>query len=175
MNISGIDGCKGGWVVAQSLSGGERRSEVSFSVVTHLGGLFGAAQSGEVVWLGLFFACKTDNLSTMERMNISKEDAIAHLAKWHDAGTKVRAIYTTITGNLSMVGKIVELSPAAIKIMGSECETLLYFGTTSKYDYKDPREIPTEANKARVNKYPTIIEIKFGTGDRVEIVESFSE
>jgi hypothetical protein len=51
---------------------------------------------------------------------------------------------------------------------------LLYFRETSNFDYKDPREEPTEANKDRVNKYPTVIEAKFSNADRVEIIEFFS-
>ena len=108
-------------------------------------------------------------------MNISKADAVAHLAKWHEAGTQVRAIYATLTGNSSIVGKITELSQAAIKITGSGCEMLCYFRETSSFDYKDPLEALTEANKDRVNKYPTVIEAKFGNGDRVEIKEFFSQ
>ena len=107
-------------------------------------------------------------------MNISKADAVAHLAKWRDAGTQVQAIYATITGHLSIVGKIAELSQAAVRIKGSGCEMLLYFRETSNFDYKDPREEPTEANKDRVNKYPTVIEVKFSHGDRVEVMEFFS-
>jgi hypothetical protein len=107
-------------------------------------------------------------------MNISKADAVAHLAKWHDAVTQVRAIYATVTGNLSVVGKITELSREAIKITGSGCEILLYFRETSTFDYKDPHQTPTEANKDRANKYPTVIEAKFSNGDRVEIIEFFS-
>src|SRR5690349_2062081 len=107
-------------------------------------------------------------------MNISKADAIAHLAKWRDASTQVQAICATITGNLSIVGKIVELSQADLRITGSGCEMRLYFRETSTFDYKDPREEPTEANKHRVNKYPMIIEAKFSNGDRVQILESFT-
>jgi hypothetical protein len=107
-------------------------------------------------------------------MNISKADAVAHLAKWRDAGTQVQAVYTTVTGHYSIVGKITELSQAAIRIQGSGCETLLYFRETSNFDYKDPREEPTEANRDRLNKYPTIIEVRFSSGDRMEILESFS-
>ena len=108
-------------------------------------------------------------------MNISKADAVAHLAKWHDKGTPVRAVYATITGNLSLVGKISELSHASIKITGSGCEMLFYFRETSTFAYKDPREALTEANKDRVNKYPTVIEAKFGNGDHVEITEYFNQ
>jgi len=115
------------------------------------------------------------NLITMERMDISKEDAIAHLAKWRDADTTVRAVYTNVTGNLSIAGKISGLSPSAIKISGSGSEMLLYLRATSLFDYNDVRQVPTEANKDRANKYPTVIEIKFGNGDRVLIVEYFSE
>jgi hypothetical protein len=107
-------------------------------------------------------------------MNISKADDVAHLAKWRDAGTQVQAIYATITGHLSVVGKIAELSQAAVRIKGSGCEMLTYFRETSNSDYKDPREEPTEANKDRVNKYPTVIEAKFSNADRVEIIEFFS-
>lgn len=108
-------------------------------------------------------------------MNISKADAVAHLAKWHNAGNQVRAIYATVTGNFSIVGKITELSQAAIKITGSNCEMHCYFRETSTFDYKDPREALTEANKDRVNKYPPVIEVKFSNGDRVEIIEFFSQ
>ena len=107
-------------------------------------------------------------------MDISKEDAVAHLAKWHDADTTVRAVYTTVTGNSSLIGKISDLSPAAIKITGSGAEMLFYLRATSLFDYKDSREVPTEANKGQVNKYPTVIDIKFGNGDRVVIAEYFS-
>jgi len=107
-------------------------------------------------------------------MNISKADAVALLGKWHDAGTQVRAIYETVTGHLSIVGEITELSQAAINITGSACEMRLYFRETSKFDYKDPRQAFTEAVKQRVNKYPTVIQAKFINGDRVEITEFFS-
>src|SRR5438105_6567424 len=108
-------------------------------------------------------------------MNISKADAIAHLAKWHNAGTQVRATYRTITGNSSVIGKITNLTPAAIQVTGSGAEMLLYFRATSEYDYKDIREPTTESNKNRVNKYPTIIEIKFANGDRLDILDFFHE
>jgi hypothetical protein len=111
----------------------------------------------------------------MERMDISKDDAIAHLAKWHDAATAVRAVYSNVNGNLSIVGKISSLSPSAITIAGSESEMLLYLRATSLFDYKDVREVPTEATKDRINKYPTVIDIKLSNGDRVVIVEYFSE
>ena len=116
----------------------------------------------------------TRNLFTMERMDISKDDAIAHLAKWHDAETTVRAVYTNVTGNLSIVGKISSLSPSEIRIAGTRSEMLLYLRATSLFDYKDARQVPTEANKDRANKYPTVIDIKFSNGDRVVIVEYFS-
>ena len=106
-------------------------------------------------------------------MNISKPDAVAHLAKWRDAGTRVQAIYATVTGNVSIVGEISELSQAAVRIKGNGCEMLLYFRETSTFDYKDSREKPSEANKDRVNKYPTVIEAKFSNGDRLEIAEFF--
>ena len=109
----------------------------------------------------------------MERMDISKGDAIAHLAKWHDADITVRAVYTTVTGNSSIVGKISDLSLAAIRIAGSGSEMLLYLRATSLFDYKDALQVPTEANKDRANKYPTVIDIKFNNGDRLVIVEYF--
>ena len=108
-------------------------------------------------------------------MNISKEDAIAHLGKWRDAQTTVRAVYTSVTGNLSIIGKISSLSESAIKITGDGAEMLLYSRATSMFDYSDARQVPTEANKDRANKYPTVIDIKFGNGDRVVVLEYFSE
>jgi len=106
-------------------------------------------------------------------MNISKADAIAQLAKWYDSDTEVRALYKTITGSLVVIGKIKELSPASIEIIGNGCELLLYFRDTSEYDYKDALQPVTELNKDRVNKYPTFINIKFSNSDRLEISESF--
>ena len=108
-------------------------------------------------------------------MNISKADAIAHLAKWFDAGTQVRATYITTTGNSFIIGRIKDLSPAAIKVAGSGCEMLLYFRATSEYDYKDAREPASDANRNRSNKYPTIIDVKFANGDRLNILESFAD
>ena len=107
-------------------------------------------------------------------MDISKADAVAQLAKWRDAGTRVQALYSTITGHLSIVGEITELSQAAIGIRGSGCEMLLYFRETSKFDYSDRLQAPTEANKDRVNRYPTVIEMKFTNSDRLEVMEFFS-
>jgi hypothetical protein len=108
-------------------------------------------------------------------MNISKADAIAHLAKWFDAGTQIRATHMTVTGTLYIVGKIRKLTDAAITITGKDCEALLYFRSTSEYSYEDARAKPTEANKERINKYPTVIDIKFANGDRVQILEFFTE
>ena len=108
-------------------------------------------------------------------MNISKADAIAHLSKWRGNETQVRATYRTIAGNSFIVGKIKELNSAAITIAGSGCEMLLYFRMTSEYDYKDVREPASEANRERVNKYPTVIDVKFSNGDHLEILESFDD
>src|SRR4051812_43561682 len=106
-------------------------------------------------------------------MNISKADAIAHLAKWFDAKTEVRAILTTVTGRSEMVGTIAQLTDAEIKMTGTGCELFLYFRSTSEYGYEDVRALPTEANKDRINKYPTVIDIKFANGDRLQIIEFF--
>src|SRR5947207_586688 len=108
-------------------------------------------------------------------MNISKADAIAHLAKWFDAGTQVRATYRTITGNSFVIGKITDLSAAAIKVTGNGCELFLYFRATSEYDYKDVREAPSDANRNRANKYPPIIDVKFSNGDHLDILEFFKD
>ena len=108
-------------------------------------------------------------------MNISKADAIAHLAKWYDAKTEIRAVYKTITGNLSVVGRIQELSASGITITGIGCEMRLFFRDTSEYDYKDARQPDTEANKERLNKYPTFIGVKFNNRDEVEVSEFFPE
>jgi len=106
-------------------------------------------------------------------MDISKDDAVAHLAKWRNSDTTVRAVYTTITGNISIIGKISDLSSAAIKISGEKAEMMLYFRATSLFDYKDVRQTATEANKDRLNQYPTVIDIKFNNGDRIVIIEHF--
>jgi hypothetical protein len=108
-------------------------------------------------------------------MNISKADAIAHLAKWYNAKNEIRAVYRTITGNLSLVGRMKELSASGITITGMGCEMRLFFRDTSEYDYRDVRQADTEANKDRLNKYPTFIAVKFGNGDEVELSEFFPE
>jgi hypothetical protein len=108
-------------------------------------------------------------------MNISKADAIAHLAKWHAAGIKVRATYRTITGNSFIVGKINDLSAVDIRIKGKGCEMLFYFRATSEYNYEDNREPVTESNKNRENKYPTVIDVKFSGGEHLAIVEFFDD
>ena len=108
-------------------------------------------------------------------MNISKADAIAHLAKWYNAKTEIRAVYETITGNLSVIGRMKELSAAGVTIIGGGCEMRLFFRDTSEYDYRDAREPVTDANKNRLNKYPTFISVKFMNHDHVEISEFFPE
>src|SRR5215831_18364771 len=108
-------------------------------------------------------------------MNISKADAVAHLAKWFDAKTEIRAVYTTITGNLSVVGRIKELSASGITITGIGCEMRLFFRDTSEYDYRDARQPDTEVNKDRLNKYPTFIGVKFSNRDEVEVSECFQQ
>lgn len=76
---------------------------------------------------------------------------------------------------MCLVGHISKLTEAAISIIGKDCELLLYFRATSEYRYDDTRELPTEANKERANKYPTVIDVKFANGDRVQIQEFFEE
>jgi hypothetical protein len=104
-------------------------------------------------------------------MNISKADAIAHLAKWYNAKTEVRAVYRTITGNLYIVGRIKDLSVSGITIAGIGCEMRLFFRDTSEYDYRDARQPNTEVNKDRLNKYPTFIGVKFSNRDEIEVAE----
>ena len=108
-------------------------------------------------------------------MNISKADAIAHLAKWYNAGAEVRVVCHSVTGNLRIIGRIEELSSSAIKVVTIGSEILLYFRDTSEYEYNDVREPPTEINKDRVNKYPIFIEVTFSNGDRLEVSEFFKE
>src|ERR1051326_2477003 len=103
-------------------------------------------------------------------MNISKADAIAHLAKWFDSGVQVRATFSSISGNSFIIGKIKELSPAAIKVTGSRCEMMFHFRATSEYDYKDNRQPASEDSKNRVSKYPTVIDVKFSNGDRLDVL-----
>jgi hypothetical protein len=104
-------------------------------------------------------------------MNISKADAIAHLAKWYDAGTQVQAVYRSVTGSVRIIGKIDELSSSAIKVAAVGSEMLLYFRDTSEYEYRDVQEPTTEINKHRVNKYPIFIEVTFSNRDRIEVSE----
>ena len=106
-------------------------------------------------------------------MNISKADAIAHLAKWYAARIRVHSVYRSITGHLVVIGTINELSSASIKVASGNCEMLLYLRENSHYDYKDARQPSTEANKDRPDQYPIFISIKFSNGDQVEISESF--
>jgi hypothetical protein len=108
-------------------------------------------------------------------MNISKADAIAQLAKWYSAGTIVQAVYRSVTGNTLVVGTMRELTPSAVKITGDRCEMLLYFRNTSEYEYSDACEPITESYKRQTNKYPTLISVKFSTGDRLEVSEFFGE
>jgi hypothetical protein len=108
-------------------------------------------------------------------MNISKADAIAHLAKWHTEGTRIRATYKTLAGLSLIVGTIDSLSPASIKVAGGGAEMLLYFRATSEFDYKDARQLDSEINKNRTNKYPTIIEVKFGDGNHLVVLECFDD
>jgi len=107
-------------------------------------------------------------------MNISKADGIAQLAKWYNAGTQIRAIYRTITGNASIVGQMSELAPSLVKITGNACEMLLYFRDSSEYEYSDAREALADGDNGRTNKYPTIINVKFSNGDRLEVSEYFA-
>jgi len=108
-------------------------------------------------------------------MNISKSDAIAYLAKWYDSNTQVLAVYSSITGTSSMVGRMKELSASGVKIIGKGCEMRLFFRNTSEYDYKDALEPVSESNKDRLNKYPTFIGVKFSNRDHVEISEFFQD
>jgi hypothetical protein len=118
-------------------------------------------------------------------MNVCKADAIAHLAKWYNAGTEVSAIYHSVTGNQRIIGRIEELSSSAIKVVTIGSEMLLYFRDTSEYEYSDVRKPTTEINdvrkptteinKDRINKYPIFIEITFSNGDRLEVSEYFKE
>jgi hypothetical protein len=108
-------------------------------------------------------------------MNISKADAVAHLSKWHNAGTQVRAVLTSVVGKTTVVGQIIELDQASLKVAGSGCEMLLYFRGTSEFDYRDVRESVREAFKMRENKYPTVIVVKFANGHQLDIMEFFSD
>ena len=108
-------------------------------------------------------------------MNISKSDALAYLAKWYNANAEVLAVYRSLTGAFSVVGKLKELSTSEIKIAGTRCEIRLFFSNTSEYDYKDTREPATEANRERLNKYPIFISIQFSNRDCLQISEFFQD
>ena len=108
-------------------------------------------------------------------MNISKADALAHLAKWFDSRARVRATFRNVSGNSFVVGTIKELTPAAITVAGSGCEMMFYFRTTSEYDYADNRQPAKEDSKNRSSKYPTVIDVTFSNGDRLDILEFFED
>ena len=105
-------------------------------------------------------------------MNICKADAIAQLSKWYDAATKVRAVYRSVTGNILIVGRMSELSPATVKIQGDACEMVLYLRDTSQYEYNDAHQ--PLADKGKTNRYPIFIDVKFSSGDHLEVSEFFS-
>src|ERR1051326_4125126 len=98
-----------------------------------------ATQSLAQLRFGLYYQ-RERRTREIETMNISKDDGIAQLSKWHSASTPIRAIYRTITGNALIVGKMSELSPSAVKITGNGCEMLLYFRDSSEYEYTDARD-----------------------------------
>ena len=107
-------------------------------------------------------------------MNISKADAIAQLSKWYNAATKVRAMYRSVTGNTSIVGRLSELSLSTFRIRGDECEMMLYFRDTSEYEYNDTRAPLSEGHTEHANKYPIFIKVKFSNGDLLEVSEFFA-
>ena len=104
-------------------------------------------------------------------MNICKADAIAQLSKWYTASARVQAMYRSVTGNTLIVGKITELSPSMLRITGDGCEMALYFRETSEYEYNDTRDPFTEGQKGQASKYPVVIDIRFSTGDHLEVSE----
>jgi hypothetical protein len=104
-------------------------------------------------------------------MNICKADAIAQLSKWYNTATKVRAMYRSVTGNTSIVGRLSELSASTIKIRGDGCEMVLYFRDTSEYEYKDARAPLSEGRTGQADKYPIFIDVKFSNGDHLEVSE----
>jgi hypothetical protein len=104
-------------------------------------------------------------------MNICKADAIAQLSKWYSASTRVQATYRSVTGNTLIVGRMTELSPSIVRITGDGCEMLLYLRETSEYEYNDARDPSTEGQKGQIGKYPIVIDIRFSTGDHLEISE----
>ena len=108
-------------------------------------------------------------------MNISKADALAHLAKWFDSGARVRATFRNISGNSFIIGTIKELSPAAIRVTGSGCEMMFHFRATSEYDYADNRQPVSEDSKNRLSKYPTVIDVRFSNGDCLDVLEYFED
>ena len=107
-------------------------------------------------------------------MNICKADAIAQLSKWYNAATKVRAIYRSVTGNISIVGRMSELSPSTVKIQGDGCEMVLYLRDTSQYQYNDAHPPHAEGDKGQTNKYAIFIDVKFSSGEHLEVSEFFS-
>ena len=103
-------------------------------------------------------------------MKISKEDAIAYLAKWYDAGGEVKAVYRTGATRLQLIGIVEELSPAAIKVVAPQAEILVYFGDTATYEYQDGRA--TDIGGALgVDKYPIFIEVMVNSAERLEVSE----
>jgi hypothetical protein len=104
-------------------------------------------------------------------MNICKADAIAQLSKWYNGSTRVQATYRSVSGNTLIVGRITELSASIVRITGDGCEMLLYFRETSEYEYNDTRDPFTGSQKGQTSKYPIIIDIRFSTGDHLEVSE----
>jgi hypothetical protein len=101
-------------------------------------------------------------------MNICKADAIAQLSKWYNAGTTVRAIYRSVTGNTSILGRMSK-SPSTIRIRGNQCEMVLYLRDTSDYEYNDSRAPVREGQMEQANKYRMFIKVKFSNGDHLEV------
>lgn len=64
-----------------------------------------------------------------------------------------------------------ELSPSTVSITGDGCEMLLYFRETSEYEYNDACDLSTRGHTGRPRKYPIIIDVRFSTGDHLELAE----
>lgn len=110
----------------------------------------------------------------IDNVNICKADAIAQLSKWYNAATKVRAMYRSVTGNIVVVGRMSELSSSTVKIQGDACEMVLYLRDTSQYGYNDAHQSFDGGDQLQTNRYPIFIDVKFSSGDRLEVSEFLS-
>jgi hypothetical protein len=100
----------------------------------------------------------------------SKDEAFLFLKKWRDNSPLLRIISHSSAGMLNAIGTLSGLEDNGFEVSGNAWDlTVLIEGAA--FSFGTPEEAPASVRATSLEKYESLIEVRFASGERLALME----